>query len=157
MSLYSGYVRCISMPDGICCYTAGKVYKICNGKLFSDLGIRTACGVHTFEDLQLYSSATWEELELVNCCEYNIGDWVLVQNHRGLCWNEQGDMDCFMNKVCKVTKKLGSDSDHLYCLDDAKWFFDNDDFVGALMPKKLADSLKPTRSEPEKTCKECTR
>lgn len=158
MNFYNGYIRCLSNWGGRGYFTPGKVYHVKDGKFLDDHGVCTPTfqRLETFNDWAAMALGNWEELELVKRYEYDVGDWVLVQNHRGFGWNECGDMDCFMNKVCKVTGKLSSCPYPLYRLNDTHWLFSNDDLVGALMSKKLVDSLKPTRSEPEKTCKEWT-
>lgn len=132
MSLYNGYVRCIKNPDNLYCLTDGWVYKVCNGGITLDSGYKVVYNLHSFEQLQRYSNATWEELELVKCDEYEVGDHVLVQNKRGITWNPDGEMDNYIGKICVISERI---SENLYRLNFDEWYFHTDDFVGKLIPK----------------------
>lgn len=137
MSLYNGYIRCLDNPHNDWLYTVGKVYKVELGRFRTDSGVfMPNCGrLGSFEDLAKVSLAKWEELELVKCDAYNVGDWVLVQNQRGDTWTTSGSMDCFMNRVCEITKRV-SNLHNEYQLDHQLWVFPSKDFVGKLVPKK---------------------
>lgn len=88
----------------------------------------------SFEELQDYSSSTWQELEFVKCDEYEVGNYVLVQNKRGFAWNIDGKMDSYICKICVISEKI---NENIYKLNHDKWYFNADDFVGKLVPKTV--------------------
>lgn len=144
MSYYNGYVRCVSKLAHTDCYTVGKVYRIYDGTLFADNGdVVTRC-LQSFEQLQKFSTSTWEELELVTGQEYFTGDLVLVIDHRDTNWHALGAMDHFMNAVCEITDvwKFDLDSELYYTLNNESWTFKATSFVGKLVPKGLYQKLK---------------
>lgn len=156
MSLYNGYVRCVDNTAYTNCYTAGKVYKICDGTLITDYGYKIMRHLRSFDELQGCSASKWEELELVKCDKYEVGDDVVVQSIPNCTCIDCEAMCKFINQVCKITKVYHLEHWCSYGLNHEILVFDSTSFAGKLVPKvgivksKLSKNKEWTKNEVKK-------
>lgn len=125
MSLYNGYVRCKFSERSN--FTTDKIYEVENGCLITDNGLIFTSGIESFNDLQQYSVyASWEELELVKCDKYKVGDYVVLNTSDELFQKYPDMFNRFLNRACRITDEITKgNSPHIgvYHLDYTLWYF----------------------------------
>lgn len=137
VSLYNGYVRCKFSERSN--FTTDKIYEVENGCLITDNGLIFTSGIESFNDLQQYSVyASWEELELVKCDKYKVGDYVILNTSDELFQKYPDMFNRFLNRACRITDEITKgNSPHIgvYHLDYTLWYFTDISFLGKLIPK----------------------
>lgn len=147
MSLYNGYVRCVA-THGKTNLTKGNIYKISNGVIFDDFGCVMDDSIISFDNLQRRSLINWwEELELVKCDKYEVGDNVVVQSIPNCTCIDCAAMCKFINQVCKITKVYHSEHWCSYGINHEILVFDATSFAGKLVPKNSMVKSIPTKSK----------
>lgn len=82
--------------------------------------------------------ASWEELELVKCDKYKVGDYVVLNTSDELFQKYPDMFNRFLNRACRITDEITKgNSPHIgvYHLDYTLWYFTDISFLGKLIPK----------------------